>query len=148
MSRNERTPSRAVERRPRRSKYAVEKGLVGSLESTAKGLETLLESLQRSGFVEGLSGYRTLQAVLVQQKLWALSNRRTLVLPKFRPIARTAKELHRVFAGYASVMDTLSKLEELTEASGPPHEAEAEPAATPVDAAPGRGGSRAMTHGR
>lgn len=125
-----RVPERPTERRPRRSKYAVEKGLAGSLESTAKGLEQLLESLQSSGFAEGLSSYRTLQAVLVQQKLWALSNQRAAVLPKFRPIARTAEKLHRVFAGYAAVMDTLRKLDELTEATAPPPpplEGDAEP---------------------
>mgnify|MGYP002139961465 CR=1 FL=1 len=64
MARSERAPERP-ERRPRRSKYAVEKGLEGSLDSTAKGLEQLLASLQGSGFAEGLSSYRTLQAVLV-----------------------------------------------------------------------------------
>jgi hypothetical protein len=119
VSRDERTPDRAAGGRPRRSKYAVERGLAGSLDSTAAGLEKLLESLQASGFAEGLSGYRTLQAVLVQQKLWALSNQRQAVLPKFRPIARTAHKLHRIFAGYAAVMDTLRKLEELTEATAP-----------------------------
>lgn len=120
MSRSERPPERRPARRPKRSKYAVEKGLAGSLDSTAKGLAQLLASLQGSGFAEGLAGYRTLQAVLVQQKLWALTNRRTQVLPKFQPIARTAEKLHRIFAGYAAVMDTLRKLDELTEANAPP----------------------------
>lgn len=128
MARNEQSHGQG-ERRPRRSKYAVEKSLEGSLESTAKGLEQLLASLQGSGFAEGLSSYRTLQAVLVQQKLWALSNQRALVLPKFRPISRTAEKLHRIFAGYAAVMDTLRKLDELTEATAPPLSVEGEPAA-------------------
>jgi hypothetical protein len=120
VSRSERPPERRPARRPKRSKYAVEKGLAGSLDSTAKGLAQLLASLQGSGFAEGLAGYRTLQAVLVQQKLWALTNRRTQVLPKFQPIASTAEKLHRIFAGYAAVMDTLRKLDELTEVSAPP----------------------------
>lgn len=154
MARSERAPERP-ERRPRRSKYAVEKGLEGSLDSTAKGLEQLLASLQGSGFAEGLSSYRTLQAVLVQQKLWALSNQRALVLPRFRPISRTAEKLHRIFAGYAAVMDTLRKLDELTEATAPsqphPPEAEAEAAAEAVRSAkapPGPAERRRVVRGR
>jgi hypothetical protein len=138
VSRSERVPERRPERRARRSKYAVEKGLAGSLDSTAKGLAQLLASLQGSGFAEGLAGYRTLQAVLVQQKLWALTNRRTQVLPKFQPIASTAEKLHRIFAGYAAVMDTLRKLDELTEANAPPlaDAPVAEPGSTSGEAKP------------
>lgn len=125
---------RRSERRPRRSKYSVEKGLGQSLDATAEGLDALLASLRRSGLVEGLGGYRTMQAVLLQQKLWALSNRRTAVLPKFRSIARTAKELHRIFSGYASVMDALCKLERVGEQ--PAEAADANAAASPHDAGP------------
>ena len=96
-----------------------------------------------------VAGYRTLQAVLVQQKLWALSNRRQQVLPKFRPIAGTAEKLHRIFAGYAAVMDTLRKLDELTEATAPAPatEGEAEPSAAPTEAPPGPSHRRTDAHG-
>jgi len=107
-----RTPERPA-RRSRRSHYAVEKSLDDSLEVAAQGLAALLDSLQRSGMADGLSGYRTMQAVVIQQKLWALSNKRTKVLPRFRTIARTADALHRIFSGYAAVMDKLRKLDAL-----------------------------------
>ena len=122
--RSNETGERRPARRPRRSKYSVEKSLEGSLDNAAEGLATLLESLQRSGMVEGLSGYRTLQAVLMQQKLWAVSNQRGRVLPN--AIARTAEKLHRVFSGYAAVMEKLSKLDEIRAPSPTARKARAE----------------------
>lgn len=124
--RSNETGERRPARRPRRSKYSVEKSLEGSLDNAAEGLATLLESLQRSGMVEGLSGYRTLQAVLMQQKLWAVSNQQGRVLPKFDAIARTAEKLHRVFSGYAAVMEKLSKLDEIRAPSPTARKARAE----------------------
>jgi len=98
----------------RQSAYQIEKGLKQSLESVDAGLKKFLASMKGSGMAEALQGYRTMQTVLVQQRLWAHSNGRTALAPLFRSIAQTAGELHRIFSGYAEAMRPLKELDKLT----------------------------------
>ena len=101
----------------RQSAYQIEKGLKQSLESVDTGLKKFLQSMKDSGMTEALQGYRAMQVVLVQQRLWAHSNGRTALAPLFRSIAQTAGELHRVFSGYAEAMRPLKELDRITRLS-------------------------------
>lgn len=96
-----------------KSAYVIEKGLKQSLESTDVGLKQFLQSLEKSGMIEALQGYRALQTVLVQQRLWARTHGRTQVDPAFRSIAKTAAELHRIFSAYADAMKPLKELDRI-----------------------------------
>lgn len=106
----------------RRSAYEIERGLKQSLESVDAGLKQFLQSLKDSGLAEALQGYRTMQVVLVQQRLWAHNNHRTALAPLFRSIAQTAGELHRIFSGYAEAMRALKDLDKIArlQAESPP----------------------------
>lgn len=98
----------------RQSAYQIERGLKQSLESVDAGLRSFLQSTKASGMAEALQGYRMMQVVLVQQRLWARSNGRTALAPLFRSIAQTAGELHRIFSGYAEAMQPLKELDKIT----------------------------------
>jgi len=97
-----------------KSAYEIEKGLKQSLESADNGLKRFLLSLKESGMTEGTQGYRALGMVLVQQRLWAQSHGRTQLAPLFRSIAKTAGELHQIFAVYAEVMKALKELDKIS----------------------------------
>jgi hypothetical protein len=103
--------------RGRKSTYEIEKGLRLSLESVDNGLKQFLLSLKESKMVEGLQGYRNMQLVLVQQRLWAHNHSRVQLLPQFRSIAKTAAELHRIFSSYAEVMRPLKELDRISAVS-------------------------------
>lgn len=96
--------SAAEERRTARS-------LEKSLESTYRGLRLFLETLERSGLREAAQAYRELQLVLIQQRLWARSYRRSELDPLFRKLAEAAGALHEIFAGFAAVFEPLKYLE-------------------------------------
>jgi hypothetical protein len=98
----------------RQSAYQIEKGLKESLESVDKGLKQFLNSLQESRMTEALQGYRMMQRVLIQQRLWAHTNSRSALVPLFRSIAHTAGELHRIFSGYTEAMRPLKELDKIT----------------------------------
>jgi hypothetical protein len=108
-----RVPAAAPMARGRKSTYEIEKGLRDSLESVDNGLKQFLLSLKESKMVEGLQGYRGMQLVLVQQRLWAHNHSRVQLLPQFRSIAKTAAELHRIFSSYAEVMRPLKELDRI-----------------------------------
>ena len=93
-------------------------GLWDSLASTDEGLRRFLEMMRTSGLAEAVHGYRAMQMVLVQQRLWAHAHQRTELLPLFQSLARTADELHRIFAGFAGVMLPLKELDSLTTMAG------------------------------
>ena len=97
----------------------IARGLQQSLASTSAGLAAFLAMLRDSGLAEAAHGYRAMQMVLVQQRLWTQTHRRDELLPLFASIAETAGELHRVFASFASVMAPLKELDRLTEATEP-----------------------------
>lgn len=111
----------------------VTQGLRDSLASTDEGLRRFLEMLRRSGLAEAVHGYRAMQMVLVQQRLWTHSQGRTELLPLFQSLARTADELHRIFAGFAAVMLPLKEIDKLTAMSvlEPPPEANRSGPVTP-----------------
>lgn len=109
------------------------RNLQQSLTSTDAGLKNFLTALRDSGLPDAIPGYREMQMVLVQQRLWAHSNRRSELIPLFQSIARTAGELHRIFAGFAEVLRPLQILDKLTRMTGLDPEASplAEAAADP-----------------
>jgi hypothetical protein len=107
------------ERRPQQEKtrpptsQEVEKNLAESLASTDEGLKAFLASLRQARMPEAVQAYRAMQMVLVQQRLWANEHRREQLLPRFRAIAQTAAEIHRIFSSFADVMKPLKELDKL-----------------------------------
>lgn len=94
--------------------HEVEKGLRESLVSTDEGLKKFLDSLRQARMPEAVQGYRAMQMVLVQQRLWASEQRSDQLLPLFKSIAETAGEIHRIFASFADVMRPLKELDQLS----------------------------------
>ncbi len=84
-------------------------GLRTHSTATGEGLKRFLEMLHQSGLTEAVHGYRAMQMVLVQQRLWAHANGRSELLSLFQSLAQTAEELHRIFAGFAGVMLPLKR---------------------------------------
>ncbi|WP_428267627.1 hypothetical protein [Haliangium sp.] len=127
----DRPRSRSRARRSRQV-HDTERGLEQSLAAAQDGLERFLASIRSSGMAEAAANYRDLQAVLIQQRLWAERHGATRLGPRFRAIAAICKELYEVFATYAGVMQPLKELDKLTamgEAAGTPRQARAEAAA-------------------
>lgn len=91
-----------------------------SLESTQQGLSTLLSSLDASGLREAATSYERLYLVLTQQRLWTQSHRRTELLPLWRGIARTARDIHEILAGFDRVMDRLKDIYRVTSSRASP----------------------------
>ena len=117
-------------------------GLRDSLAATEEGLRRFLGMLQQSGLAEAVHGYRAMQMVLVQQGLWTHANGRSELIPLFQSLARTAEELHHIFAGFAGVMLPLKEIDKLTTMTGLEAEAEAEArpeAASATDSPPPSG---------
>jgi hypothetical protein len=88
-------------------------GLKQSLESTIQGLTAFLESLKKSGMPNAVNGYRQLQAVLIQQRLWAQNNSRRELDPFFQSIAQISADIDSILAPYVSVMCQLKDLDKL-----------------------------------
>jgi hypothetical protein len=84
-----------------------------SLESTHKGLETLLASLERSGLKDAADPYRDMQLVLIQQRLWSRNHRRDDLEPLWSQIAETARAVHEILAAFAVVMGELGDLDQI-----------------------------------
>lgn len=114
-------PRRAEKKRPP-TNHEVEKGLRQSLESTDEGLRKFLEALRGSGMADAVQGYRAMQMVLVQQRLWAEEHHRDQLMPLFQSIARTAEDLHRIFASFADIMKPLKELDKLSASTAAPPE--------------------------
>src|SRR5262249_12005035 len=87
-----------------------------SLESTNDGLMTFLASLRQAGLPDAVKGYRQLQMVLMQQRLWAQNHHRQELESLFQSIAHNAEELHSVFAAFAGIMEPLIDLPNITDA--------------------------------
>lgn len=85
-------------------------GLKQSLESAVRGLNAFLESLNRSGMPDAADGYRRLQAVLIQQRLWARNNSRSELDPLFQSIADAASDIGAILSPYSVVMSQLKDL--------------------------------------
>src|SRR5215813_284625 len=88
-----------------------------SLASTNDGLMKFLASLQQAGLPNAVIGYRQLQMVLIQQRLWARNHNREELNALFQSIARNAEELHSIFAAFAGIMEPLKDLPNITDAS-------------------------------
>lgn len=67
-----------------------------------------------------LQGYRHLQAVLMQQRLWADGHGRGELEPHFAAIAAVAREVHGILAPYAAVMEQIGELDRISAAPEPP----------------------------
>lgn len=130
------SPSQSTSTKPAgpQSTGDIAKNLQQSLASTDAGLKHFLAALRDSGMAASVSGYREMQMVLLQQRLWAHEQRRPELLPLFQSIARTAGELHSIFAGFTSVMQPLKELDKINRMSGlaPEPSAAAPAAATPA----------------
>ncbi len=94
---------------------AIANNLKRSLQSADGGRASFLASLSGSGLREALSGYRQLQAVLIQQRLWAQDHSRSELEPLFQSIAETAGEIHAILAPYADIMRPLKELDKITQ---------------------------------
>lgn len=91
----------------------AEPDLAASLQSTRRGLETLLRSLETSGFADSIGPYREMQVVLLQQRLWSRSQERAELDPEWEEIARTARAIEEILSGFASVMGELGQLDRI-----------------------------------
>lgn len=126
------TPRTTVQEKPRTATLQeIEENLRQSLASTDEGLKKFLASLQQAKLPEAVQGYRAMQMVLIQQRLWAEQHGGDHLAPAFRSIAETAGEIHRIFALFADVMRPLKELDGLRSVEIPGTQA----AAVPDDAA-------------
>ena len=91
----------------------MEKNVETSLASVNQGLNSFLHSIRQSGLPEAVRGYQAMATVVVQQRLWADVNRRDKLLPAFKSIADTSKEIHDVFSGFAEAMKLLRELDQI-----------------------------------
>jgi hypothetical protein len=110
-ARERRTRSRLSRRRPRATE--AQPDIRRSLESTQKGLETLLASLERSSLKDAADPYRDMQLVLVQQRLWSRNHGRDDLEPLWSQIAETARTVHEILAAFAVVMGELGDLDRI-----------------------------------
>jgi hypothetical protein len=92
----------------------IAKGLKTSLENADRGLSMFLASLDGSGLPDALKGYRQLQMVLIQQRLWAHNHSRAELVPLFQSIAGTAARIHAILSPYAELMRPLKDLDSMT----------------------------------
>lgn len=91
----------------------AEPDLAASLASTLGGLQTLLRSLEGSGFADSIGPYREMQVVLLQQRLWSRSNGRADLDPTWDEIAETARAIEEILGGFAGVMSELAHLDRI-----------------------------------
>jgi hypothetical protein len=104
---------REEEKKRAPSNHEIEKNLKESLTSTDEGLKQFLASLRQAGMPEAVQGYRAMQMVIVQQRLWVEAHHRSQLQPLFRSIAQTSGEIHRIFASFADVMKMLKEVDKL-----------------------------------
>jgi nitrate reductase assembly molybdenum cofactor insertion protein NarJ len=92
--------------------------LAAALEQTLlnaeRGLQSFLASLQTSGLPEAVGGYRQLQALLLQQRLWAVNQERAELDENFARLAQLAGALHQIFQTYADIFNPLCELDKIT----------------------------------
>ena len=84
-----------------------------SLESTHQGLQLLLESLKRAGFDKAVDSYGQMQLVLMQQRLWSRSYRRSELDPLWKQVAETAGKIRSILAPSARVMGSLEQIDRI-----------------------------------
>ena len=89
--------------------------LTQTLDNAERGLRSFLASLQKSGLPEATSGYRQLQALLLQQRLWAINQQRAELNENFTRIAQLAGELHKIFHAYTEILKPLVELDNLAQ---------------------------------
>ena len=92
----------------------IAKSLKASLENADRGRSLFLASLEGSGLPDALKGYRQLQMVLIQQRLWAHNHSRAELVPLFQAIAGTAARIHAILSPYAELMRSLKDLDSMT----------------------------------
>lgn len=87
-----------------------------SLKSTIDGLSLLVRSLEASGIEKATPGYAQLQAVLVQQRLWARNHEQSHLDPLWRKIGEQANRIHGLLNPLTQIMVQLRAIETVTEA--------------------------------
>jgi hypothetical protein len=102
-----------------------------SLASTARGLETLLRSLDDGGFRDAIGPYQDMRMVLVQQRLWSRSNARDDLDPDWARIARTARGITAILTEFGTVMAGIGELDRIE-----PNDTVEPAASTPTDDRP------------
>jgi hypothetical protein len=97
-------------------------GLERSLESTSRGLASLLESLRASGLEAATRPYHAMQMVLLQQRLWSRNNGRDDLDHYFAAIAANARAVHRILAEFDAAIERLTEIDRLepSGAAAPP----------------------------
>ncbi len=98
-------------RRARQEQDKTAEALSQSLESTCRGLATLLESLDRSGLPQAIEAYREMERVLELQRGWSLTHRRVELNPLWHRLAETAAAIHAILGEFDVVMHDLSDIE-------------------------------------
>jgi hypothetical protein len=93
----------------------IARTLKSSLENAGRGLSVFLASLDGSGLADALKGYRQLQIVLIQQRLWAHNHSRAELVPLFQSIAATADRIYAILSPYAELMKPLKDLDSITQ---------------------------------
>jgi hypothetical protein len=88
-----------------------------SLESTLRGLRTLVASLEGSGFKDAAGPYADMHLVLVQQRLWSRNQGRSDLDPLWEDIAATAGTAHEILSGFDAVMGDLAEIDRLEPAT-------------------------------
>ncbi|GAB4574502.1 MAG: hypothetical protein Kow0077_21390 [Anaerolineae bacterium] len=90
------------------------RALEASLKSTARGLDLLLQSLERGGFKAAVAPYQQLQQVLLQQRLWSVDYGREVLNPLWKEISRKAAAIHAILAPFSAAMAEIKELERIT----------------------------------
>lgn len=93
-----------------------------SLAETERGLRTFLQSLERAGMRDALDGYRQLQAVLIQQRMWARTQNRFEMDTRFRALGGVCADIHDLLGGYVEIMGRLQHLADLRADTAPASE--------------------------
>jgi hypothetical protein len=97
-----------------------------SLESTRRGLRTLLASLEASGFKDAAGPYADMHLVLVQQRLWSRSHGRDDLDQLWAEIAEAAGDVHEILSRFDRVMTELSDIDQVEPTDGAPARADTE----------------------
>jgi hypothetical protein len=68
---------------------------------------------------QALDGYRQLQAVLIQQRLWARTQNRFELDTQFAAIGKVCTEIHAILDGYTQIMARLRDIATYCESDSP-----------------------------
>lgn len=87
----------------------IAQALKNSLESTIGGFSMFIRSLEASKIEKSIPHYRQLQAVLLQQRLWALNHRRKELDALWQRIEEAANRIYALINPLAQIMLQLKR---------------------------------------